>query len=450
MMRKNIFVLFVFLSCGLLKAQEKEESLSMQEAIDYALENNYDNKIAANDVKAAIKRKLETQAIGLPQLNGAIDFQQWINQQVSPVEASAFGGNEGEYLALAFTPRPSLTPSLTLTQLIFDGSYLVGLQSAKTYLKISEQAKEKTELAVKEAVINAYGNVLVAEKSIEILEGNKKVNDRLLNGAREGFKNGLAEQEDVERFEIFDGNLINSIRNAKQMKEIAYQMLNFSIGKDIYTKLKLTDNLEDLVVKNTSLELIGETLDVENHIDYKIAENSRLSNELLLKLEKSKALPTLGAFATLGATNYFDTFNVVGEGDKNWFGYSLVGASLTVPIFSSFSRSAKTAQAKIELENADIELERTKQQLELQTEQARSNYDLSIANYETAKKNLGLAQRIEKKQQIKFDEGVTTSFQLLQAQQELYTQQNNYVQSMLNVIAKKTTLENALNLPLKK
>jgi len=443
----------MFLSCSLLKAQENEVHLSMQEAIDYAIENNYDNKIATNDIKTAIKKKLETQAIGLPQLNGKIDFQQWINQQVSPVEASAFGveGGEGQYLTLAFTPKPSLNPSLTLTQLIFDGSYLVGLQSAKTYLKISEQAKEKTLSVVKEAVINAYGNVLVAKKSIEILEGNQKVNDRLLNGAREAFKNGLAEQEDVERFEIFEGNLTSSIRNANRMKDIAYQMLNFSIGKDIYTKLNLTDTLEDLVVKNTSLELLGKPFDLKNHIDYQIAENTRSSNELLLKLEKSKVLPSLGAFATLGATNYFDTFTLLETGeDKSWFGYSLVGASLSIPLFSSFSRSAKTAQAKIALENSDIAIERIKQQLNLQTEQARVNYDLSIVNYETAKKNLNLAERIEKKQQIKFDEGVTTSFQLLQAQQELYTQQNNYVQSMLNVIAKKTTLENALDLPVKK
>ena len=451
-MRKNIFILFVFLSC-VIKAQEKEIYLSMQDAIDYAIENNYENRIASNDIKSAIKRKLETKAIGLPQLNGSINYQQWINQQVAPTDASNFIGPEGEgqYLTLAFTPKPSINPSLTLTQLIFDGSYLVGLQSAKTYLKISEQAKLKTASVVKEAVINAYGNVLVAEKSIGILERNKKVNDRLLNGAREAFKNGLAEQEDAERFEIFEGNLINSIKNAKRMKDIAYQMLNFSIGRDVHTALKLTDTLEDLVIENTKLDLLGMSFNLENHIDYKIAENSRVSSELLLKLEKSKALPSLGAFVNVGATNFFDTFRILDtQEDKRWFGYSLIGANLTVPIFSSFSRSARTAQAKIALENADIAIERTKQQLRLQTAQARSNYDLSIATYEIAKKNLNLAERIEKKQQIKFNEGVTTSFQLLQAQQELYLQQNNYVQSMLNVIAKKTALENALNLPLKK
>ena len=120
-----------------------------------------------------------------------------------------------------------------------------------------------------------------------------------------------------------------------------------------------------------------------------------------------------------------------------------------MPIFSSFGRSSRTAQAKIELENADIRLEEAKQKLNLQVETAKSEYQLGIENYETAKKNLALAERIEKKQQVKFFEGISSSFDLLQAQNQLYTQQNNYVQSMLNVIAKKAQLENALNIPLK-
>lgn len=444
-MGKNMFSVFVFFFCGFLVAQEAEQ-LSMQEAVDYAIKNNYDNKIAANNIDAAIKKKWETTATGLPQINASVDYQNWLKQQVVPLD---FDGDD-IFDPFNFAQNQSLDASVTLTQLIFDGSYLVGLQAAKTYLKISEQAKEKTELATREAVINSYVNVLVTEKTIEILQANKKVNDRLLNGAREGFKNGLAEQEDVERFEIFEGNLISSIRNAERMKEIAYQMLNFSIGKSIHTKIELTDTLEGLVTSNTDLELLNAPFSLEKHIDYKIAENNRVSNELLVKLEKSRALPSLSAFINVGATYNFDTFSLSTGEDKSVFEYSLFGASLKIPIFSSLGRSSKTTQATIALDNADLELQRTKEMLNLETEQARSNYELSIANYETAKNNLGLAERIESKQQIKFKEGVTSSFQLLEAQQELYTQQNNYVQSMLNVIAKKATLENALNLPLKK
>tara|TARA_X000000950_G_C13389168_1_gene447513 strand:- start:39 stop:542 length:504 start_codon:yes stop_codon:yes gene_type:complete len=167
-----------------------------------------------------------------------------------------------------------------------------------------------------------------------------------------------------------------------------------------------------------------------------------------MKLEKSKNLPSLSAFVNYGTQAFSEEFSFF-KGEQRWFQSSLFGVSLNVPIFSSFGRKAKIAQTKINLETADIRLEETKQRLSLAAQSAKSDYQLSIDNYETAKKNLNLAERIEKKQQIKFDEGITTSFDLLQAQNQLYTQQNNYVQAMLNIIATKATLENALNLPIK-
>ena len=194
--------------------------------------------------------------------------------------------------------------------------------------------------------------------------------------------------------------------------------------------------------------MLVEDFVLENHIDFKIAENDRETKRLTMKLEKSKNLPSLSAFVNYGTQAFSEEFSFF-KGEQRWFQSSLFGVSLNVPIFSSFGRKAKIAQTKINLETADIRLEETKQRLSLAAQSAKSDYQLSIDNYETAKKNLNLAERIEKKQQIKFDEGITTSFDLLQAQNQLYTQQNNYVQAMLNIIATKATLENALNLPIK-
>ncbi len=440
-MKKFLPIIIAFFLVIAVRAQEKEISLSMQEAVDYAIKKSYKNRTAVNDIKAAEKRKWETITIGLPQIDAKIDYINNFKQQFPGVDFNQDG-------IVDFGAKQSITGTATLRQLLFDGSYLVGLQSAKTYLKISKQAKEKTELGTREAVINAYGNVLVAEKSIEILLRNKKVNDRLLKGARVGYENGLVEQESVEQFEITEGTIESSIRNARRMKEIAYQMLNLSIGKDINTKLSLTDNLDDLVVTNTDLNLLAQDFNLNNHIDFKIAENSRESNRLLMQLEKSKALPSLSAFINYSYLANSDSFTFFNS-SQSWIPTSVFGVSLNVPIFSSLGRSARTAQAKIALENSDIQLEETKQRLSLQAQQARSNYQLSIENYETAKKNLGLAERIENKQQIKFKEGVTTNYELLQAQQQLYRQQNNYVQSMINIITNKATLENALNIPVK-
>ncbi len=438
---KRLFLLVFLLSISNIFSQESEMNLSLKEAIDYAIKNSYNTKVAKNDIESAIKRKWETTTIGLPQINGRVDYTNNLKQQFPGVDFDQDG-------TIDFGARHNITGTVTLEQLLFDGSYIVGLQSAKTFLKITEQAKEKTELATREAVINAYGNVLVAEERIEILRRNLKTVNRQLKGAQEGYKNGLAELETVEQFEITQGNIIAQQRNADRNKEIAYKLLNLSLGSAINTKLTLTDTLDDLVVSHTDLQLLSTAFNLSDHIDYKIAENDRESSRLLLKLEKSRALPQLNAFinySRLANSNSFSFF----DSSQQWIPTSVFGVGLNVPIFSSLGRSAKTQQAKIALETADIRLEETVQRLNLQEEQARSNYQLSIENYQTAKKNLELAERIERKQKIKFDEGVTTSIDLLQARNQLYGEQNNYLQSVLDIIANKAKLENALNIPLK-
>ena len=341
-----------------------------------------------------------------------------------------------------------MNAAITLNQLIFDGSYLVGLQSAKTYLKISEQAKEKTELSIREAVINAYGNVLVAQKSISILENNLIVLEKNLNDTQKIYQNGLNEEEDVEQLQITLANVKSQLNKTKRLKDIGYKMLNISMGKPIKEPIELTDNLDTLVDANISLSLLTKNFNLNNHIDFKIAENDREGKRLLMQLERSKALPTLSAFVNFGYAGNANSFDFLNSSQK-WFDSSLLGVSLNIPVFSSFQRRSKTRQAKIELENSDVKLLQIEEQLNLGVVKAKSDYQFSIEQYDSAKQNLRLAERIEKKQQVKFFEGVSSSFDLSQAQNQLYTQQQNYIQSMLDVIAQKAALENALNIPLK-
>lgn len=450
-------------------AQEKTMSFSLDEAIKFALENSYNTKAVKNEIRFAKEKVWETTTIGLPQINARVDYQNFLKQPVSLLPAAAFDNTTStvetveEYFNLQANTRPTapegfipvvfgtrqnMNASVTLTQLLFDGSYLVGLQAAKTFLKISNQAEEKTELLTREAVINAYGNVLVTENSVAILKKNIEILEKNYQDAKKIFENGLNEEEDVEQLEITLGNLKNQLNSVQRMQEIAYQMLNLSIGNPINTKLILTDSLDGLATSNINLGLISETFNVDSHIDFKIAENNRETKSLMVKLEKSKFLPSLGAFVNYGAQAFSESFSFFNN-DQRWFHSSLFGVGLNVPIFSSFGKNATTAQAKISLETADLRLEETKQRLNLQAEKAKSDYQFSIENYQTAKRNVGLAERIENKQRIKFFEGISSSFDLLQAQNQLYSQQQNYIQSMLVVIAKKATLENALNIPIK-
>ncbi|WP_334056272.1 TolC family protein [Polaribacter sp. P097] len=439
------FYVFCFLAFTLnSKAQEGPISLSLDKAIELALENSYNTRAAVNDIASAEKKVWETTTIGLPQINGAIDYQNFLKQPITVADINGDGVDE----EFVFGTKQNVNASVTLSQLLFDGTYLVGLQSAKTFLKISEQAKEKTELVTREAVINAYGNVLISENSISILKNNIKILQKNYDDAKKIYENGLNEEEDVEQLEITLGDVKNQLNSVLRLNEIAYQMLNLSLGNSIDTELVLTDTLDSLTEENISINLVGETFLIENHIDYRIAENDREAKRLMMKLEQSKNLPSLSAFVNYGTQAFSNEFSFF-RGSQRWFQSSLLGVSLKVPIFSSLGRSSKIAQAEIALNTADLRLEETKQRLELQAKKAKSDYQLSIESYQTAKKNLGLAERIEKKQRIKFFEGISSSFNLLQAQTQLYTQQQNYIQSMLNVITNKAALENALNIPIK-
>ena len=424
-------------------------TLSLDQAIDYAIKNSFSNRIAKEDIKSAKKQKWETTTIGFPSIDAGIDYQNFLKQQVSLIPAEFFGGTPGEFTEVIFGTKQNLNLAITLKQLLFDGSYFVGLESARTFLKISEQAKEKTELLTREAVINAYGNVLISEKSIKILKGNIQILEKSLNDTQKIFENGLTEEENVEQLEITLGNIKSQLSSVIRLKAIAYQMLNLTMGNDIDVKLTLTDTLDSLTKSNIDLKLISESFNLNNHIDYRIAENDRESKRLLMQLEKSRALPTLNAFINYGTQMNSNSTSLLDFSGQRGFNYSLLGVSLNVPLFSSLARSSRTQRAKINLDIADIQLKETEERLSLEAKMARSDYQLSIENYQTAKKNLDLAEKIEKKQRIKFVEGISSSFDLTQAQNQLYSQQQTFIQSMLDVIAKKAALENALNIPLK-
>ncbi len=427
-----------------LTAVNAQQSFSLEEAIDFALENNRTAINAEHDIEAAKKQKWETTAIGLPQIDATIDYQNFLKQPVSPIPAEFVGGPEGEFIGVVFNPKQSMNAVATLRQLIFDGSYLVGLQSAKVFLEISKNAKEKTDLEIRKQVISAYGNVLVAEKSIEILERNIDVLEKNVFETQKTFESGLAEEESVEQLRITLSSLKSNLSNSIRLRDVAYKLLNMSLGLDINVQLTLTEELDDLTLEHMKPGLMGTPFSIDNNIDYKIAKNDERSKELLFKYEKTKALPTLNAFINGGYTGFSEEFTFA-DSEQVWYGSSVFGVSLNIPIFSSFARSARSQRAKIDHEKSKTLLEETEQQIELQLQNARSNYQFVIEQYETAKQNLALAERIENKNQIKFSEGVASSFELRQAQTQLYTSQQEYLQAMLNVINQKAELETIIN-----
>jgi len=436
--------LLIGLSFLIFTSSFAQEQFTLKQAVDYAVSNTYAVKNANLAIDAAKHRKWETTTMGLPQISGQVAYQNFLEQQVSLIPAQLFGGPPGQFAEIVFGTKQNLNASATLSQLLFDGSYLVGLQSAKVYLKISELAKVKTEQTIKEATIQAYGNVLLARESITIIENNLKLIDKTIHDTQEIYKNGYAEQQDVEQLQITRSTLNNQLNRSKQLLGLAKNMLKITMGIEIQKPIKLTNNLEELVLSEIDLTLNDANFNAENHIDYKISQNSVKAKELFVKLEKSKYLPQLTAFLNYGTTANSDRFTFTNS-DQRWFDSSLFGVSLNVPIFSSFKRNSRVQQAKIALTQEKTNLTQAKQQLLLQVENAKVNYQFAIANYNTSKQNLALAKRIEKKEQIKFFEGVGSSFNLTQSQNQLYTTQQQYLSAIVQIINTKSSLELALN-----
>lgn len=443
MTKKLSLIIFVFYSV-MAYSQEKTYSFSLEEAVSFALDSNYTALNAKRDIAKAIKKKWETTATGLPQINGNVSYNNNLKQPVTLIPSEFFGGEPGSFSPVVFGTKQNANAVATLEQLIFDGSYLVGLQAAKAFLDYSENANEKTQLEVRKGVINAYGSVLLAEELVAIFKKNKENLEKNLFETQKIYENGLTEEENVEQLEITLLDIETNLNNAERMQGIAKQMFNASLGIDINAEVTLTQNLDELTKENIQLSALNENLSLENNIDYKIAYNLTEQRTLEMKLEKSRALPRLSAFvnyATQANSNSFTFF----DNEQIWFQSSILGVSMNIPIFSSGMRGARTQQARIALDQSKTQLEETIQNVKLQFDSAKSDYQFSIDKYENAKKNLVLAERIETKNQIKFTEGIGTSFDLRQAQTQLYNAQQQYFQSMLDVINAKTQLETVLN-----
>ncbi|WP_396632503.1 TolC family protein [Maribacter sp. R86514] len=452
-MRNQLVILITILSISLGFSQEQNYSFTLDEAIDFALENNYSAINANRDIIDAQKQKWETIAGGLPQINGSVGYSNQIKQAESLfpsilipeafIPAEIVQGPD-VFIPIIFSLPQSMTATATLTQQIFDGSYIVGVQATKAFLSYSDNNKEKTDLDVRKQVVEAYGNVLLAEESVKILEKNKETLEKTLFETSKLFENGLGDEESVDQLQITLSSIENQLQNTLRLKEITLQMLNVSMGLDLNAPTQLQEKLEDLTMSKMDLGILTTDFNIEDNVDYKLAENLNEQRFFEWKLARSRALPTLNAYVNYGSSAYSESFDFF-SGDQEWFDSSILGLDLNIPIFSSLKRSASTQRAKIALEKAKTQLTEAEQQIRLQLENAKNNYTLAIDNYETAKQNLMLSERIENKNQIKYKEGLATSFELRQAQTQLYTTQQEFLQSMVEVINKKTELEIIIN-----
>ncbi|MEX0287810.1 MAG: TolC family protein, partial [Flavobacteriaceae bacterium] len=282
------------------KAQEVPTQFSLDEAVIYALEHNYAAINASRDLVDAQKQKWETIATGLPQISGAVNYQNQLKQQVTQIPAEFFGGDPGTFQEVVFGQPQSVSATATLRQQIFDGSYIVGVQATQAFLRYSRNNKDKSDQDVKKDVTEAYGNVLLAMESVLIFEKNKQTLEKNLYETEKIFENGLGDEESVDQLKITLSSIENQLKNAKRLEEITLQMLNVVMGLPLDHATELTENLDKLTQQRIDLNLLETSFNIENNVDYRIVQNLNEQRYYELKLAKSRALPTLNAFVNYG------------------------------------------------------------------------------------------------------------------------------------------------------
>ena len=440
---KKLFFFIIFIGI-FANAQNFPNSLTLDEAIEYGINNNFSVKNANREIEKAQKDRWSTIAIGLPQIYAEVNYQNFLEMPVSLVPAEFFGGQSGEFAEISFGTKQKVIGSVRMDQLIFDGSYIVGLEASKIFLKISENIYEKTTLETKKIIVNNYAAALLAGENVKLLNKNKKNLEENVSEIHQLFKNGFVEEESVEQIQLTLANINTQLKYAVNLSKIIHEMLKFNLGIPVEKKVVLSSQISEIIDESNLIFENQNNFNISNNIDIKIAENNFLSESLLYKYEKSKFLPSLKAFINGSYTGNNEKFDFA-KNNQKWFGSSLFGLSLDIPLFSSFSKKVNSQKAKISMQQAETKLNETQYRIRMEIETALNDYQLAIENYFTEKENLGLAERIENKNQVKYFEGMVGSFELRQAQLQLYSSQSKYLSSIQNLIERKINLETLIN-----
>ena len=436
MNKKLLLIALFFVSTA--NAQE----LDLNSAIQLAKKNNRGLQNANSDIKIAKQKRLETIATGLPQISLSAAYNNAFEQPVSLIPGQFFGGVAGEYSAVTFGTSQSVSAGLILNQMIFDGTYLVGLQASEIYLRISQQAYLKTEQVVEQATVEAYANTLLAKEQLVFLKQNLSLAQNNLKEAQQVFKNGFIEEENVQQLQLTVAALESSLNYATQMHAVAKNVLRYVMGMDLDEPLKLSSSLEGLVLEMQSAS--ESPLSLSENIDYQMAQNDVRSKELLLKQERFKAFPTLKAFLSGGYDGFGDDFNFT-QPSQDWYGRAVLGVNLNMPVFSSFQSKAKRQQAKLALVQSKNQAVDVAQEILLEESRMRNTVQFQLENVQTTAKSLKLAEDIARKNEIKFKEGLISGFTLRQIQTQLYEAQNNYLNAMQQLVVSKTKLSLLVN-----
>jgi outer membrane protein TolC len=439
-------------------------NFSLQDCINYAYEHQDTVKNAALDIKSAEYKIKETTGIGLPQINGSASFQDYLktpsiifpdfisqpiytilnkekveNSSTNQVISGTAPKSNSPGQSASFQQKYNTNVGLTLSQILFDGSYLVGLKASKTYKELSQRSYVRSKIDARVNVTKAYYQVLVSNEQVRLLDADLSQLKQQLDQTVAQNKQGFVEQIDVQRIQVQYNNLVTTRENTIRLLVLNYQLLKFQMGMPVNEQLELADKLENIRLE-ADISNEGDTTFYHKRIEYNMFETNLKLNQLDLQRKKSQFLPTFSANANTSIVNQSNAWNQLFKAD---YPSTYVGLSLSIPIFSGGQRINQVRQSKIAVLKAQNDLDNLKNGILLQANSAQITYSNSLKSLENQKENQKLAQEVLRVSKIKYGQGVGSSIEVTQAQTDLETADNKYIQSLYDALVSKVDLDKA-------
>jgi outer membrane protein len=442
---KRIFTLLICIT-GALQGYSQTQpapqtyNFSVQEAISYALTHKDSVVNSGLDVKSADYYVKELIGQGFPQVDGTASFQDYLKIPTTLLPGEFFGAPAGTFIPVKFGVKYQSNLGVNVSQLLFDPSYIIGLQGRKTYKELYNRGYTSTKIDVTTKVTKAYYQVLVSNEQIKLLDANIAQLKQQVDQTTAQNKQGFVEKIDVDRIAVQYNNLVTSRENTLRLLALNYQLLKFQIGMPIENSLTLKDVLNDIKLDENIVETVADTASYKNRIEYKIFETSLKLSEFDLKRMKAQFLPTLKANVAYTASYQNNSFKDL---YSTSFPSSYVGLTLNVPIYSGGQRSNKVKQSEITVQKNKNNLDGLRNGLNLQAAQSKIIYLNSLQSLNNQKRNQELAREVLRVSKIKYQQGVGSSIEVTQAQTALESADNTYVQSLYDALVSRVDLDRA-------
>ncbi|MEO7212165.1 TolC family protein [Mucilaginibacter sp.] len=415
-------------------------SFTLQDAVNYAYEHRDSVINAALDVKSADYKVKETIGQGFPQIDGTASIQDYLKIPTTLLPGEVFGAPAGTFIPVKFGVKYSSNLGVTASQLLFDPSYIVGLQGRKTYKELYNRAYNRSKIEMNVAVTKAYYQLLVSQEQIKLLDANIAQLKQQMDQTVAQNKQGFVEKIDVDRITVQYNNLVTTRENTVRLLALSYQVLKFQIGMPIEYTLTVKNGLQDVKLDEGVAEIVTDTAAYKNRAEYGLLETNLQLNRFDLKRTRAQFLPTLTANA---AYTYSYQNNSFGDLYSSSFPSSYIGVTLKVPIFSGFQRVNRVKQSQITVQKAENSLVQAKNGFNLQAERAKTTYFNGLQTLNNQKRSQELAREVLRVSKIKYQQGVGSSIEVTQAQTELEKADNEYIKGLYDALVSKVDLDRA-------